>query len=147
MQYGETIIDLLGTGELEKEAHEIEHDKSSTRVTDISDVPLHSAKQLRSLLSLAKSRKTVAATLTEYAANPDSIPTLLAVFLLLPPANAHHARIRTSLFGYREGIQRVGIPAKVRSTLSISLVRNDWRRAERGTTTIGRRKCGMSTGA
>ena len=136
VQYNETINDLLGTGELDKKKHEIKHDKTATRVTDVNVVPLHSPNQVQSLLSLAKSRRTVAATLMKYVANLKSLPTLLTVFLLLPLANDHLAPIRSSLFGYRERTQRPGTPAKVRSTLSISLVRNDWRRAEPGMTRI-----------
>ena len=66
VQYNETINDLLGTGELDKKKHEIKHDKTSTRVTDVNVIPLHSATQVQSLLSLAKSRRTVAATLMKY---------------------------------------------------------------------------------
>ena len=68
VQYNETINDLLGTGELDKKKHDIKHDKTSTRVTDVNIVPLHSATQVQSLLSLAKSRRTVAATLMKCAA-------------------------------------------------------------------------------
>ena len=87
----------LGTGELDKKKHEIKHDETSTRVTDVGVAPLHSANQVQPLLSLAKPRRTVAATLMKYVTNSDSLPTLLAVFLVLPLANAHLARIRSSL--------------------------------------------------
>ena len=125
VQYNETVNDLLGTGEMDKKKHEIKHDKTSTRVTDVNVIPLRSANQVQSLLSLAKSRRTVAATLMKYVPNPDSRPDLLTAFLLLPLANAHLAHTRSLLFGYQEGLRRAGIPAKVRSTLSISLVRSD----------------------
>ena len=63
VQYNETTNDLLGTGELDKKKHEIRHDGTSTRVTDINVIPLHPATQVRSFISLAKSRKTIAVTL------------------------------------------------------------------------------------
>ena len=104
VQYNETINDLLGTGELDKKKHEIKHDKTSTRVTDVNVISLHSATQVQSLLSLAKSRRTVAATLMKYVATSDSKPlrALLTAVLLFPPANAHHARIRSLLFACQE---------------------------------------------
>jgi len=75
--YNETINDLLGTGELDRKKHEIKHDKISTRVTDVNVVPLHSATQVQSLLSLAKSRRTVAATLmNERSSRSHSVFTL-----------------------------------------------------------------------
>ena len=101
VQYNETINDLLGTGELDKKKHEIKHDKTSTRVTDVNVIPLHSATQVQSLLSLAKSRRTVAATLMKYVASSNSLRALLIAFLSLPLANAHLVHIRSLLFGYR----------------------------------------------
>ncbi|KAF9644174.1 kinesin-domain-containing protein [Thelephora ganbajun] len=75
--YNETINDLLGTGELDKKKHEIKHDKTSTRVTDVNVIPLHSSTQVQSLLSLAKSRRTVAATLmNERSSRSHSVFTL-----------------------------------------------------------------------
>ena len=65
VKYNETINDLLGKGEFDKKKHEIKHDGKTCRtsVTDINVVPLTSASQVRSLLALAASRRTVAATL------------------------------------------------------------------------------------
>jgi hypothetical protein len=134
MQYNETINDLLGTGELDKKKHEIKHDKTSTRVTDVNVVPLHSATQVQSLLSLAKSRRTVAATLMKCVATLNLLQTQLTMFT---PANVRLVHIRSSPFGYQERTSRVVIPAKVRSTSSISLVRNGSRRVGLGTTRIG----------
>ena len=67
VQCNETVNGLLGTGELDKKKHEIIRDKTSTRVTDVNIVPLNSATQVQSFLSLAKSRRTVAVTLVKYA--------------------------------------------------------------------------------
>lgn len=97
-QYNETINDLLGTGELDKKKHEIKHDKTSTRVTDINVVSLHSATQVQSLLSLAKSRRTVAATLMKYDASPNTPRIKLTIALL---ANARLAHIQSLLLGYQ----------------------------------------------
>ncbi|TFK39613.1 P-loop containing nucleoside triphosphate hydrolase protein [Crucibulum laeve] len=77
--YNETINDLLGKGEFDKKKHEIKHDAKtgSTRVTDVNVVPLHSASQVRSLLSLAQSRRSVAATLmNERSSRSHSVFTL-----------------------------------------------------------------------
>ncbi|EPT03058.1 hypothetical protein FOMPIDRAFT_1116997 [Fomitopsis schrenkii] len=63
--YNETINDLLGKGEFDKKKHEIKHDPKTgrTTVTDVNVVPLATPAQVRTLLSLAQSRRTVAATL------------------------------------------------------------------------------------
>lgn len=77
--YNETINDLLGTSEFDKKKHEIKHDPKtgSTRVTDVNVIPLHSASQVRSLLSLAQSRRSVAATLmNERSSRSHSVFTL-----------------------------------------------------------------------
>lgn len=110
-QYNETINDLLGTGELDKKKHEIKHDKTSTRVTDVNVISLHSATQVQSLLSLAKSRRTVAATLMKYAVASNFLRIDLIIFL---PANVRPAHIQSLLFGYREGTSQAETPAKVR---------------------------------
>ena len=99
MQYNETINNILETGELDKREHEVARDKTSARVTVANVVPLHSANQVQSLLSLAKSRRVVAATFMKYVANPDLFPAFPTVFLPVPLANAHVARIRFLLFG------------------------------------------------
>jgi kinesin family member C1 len=77
-QYNETINDLLGHGEFDKKKHEIKHDtKVGTRVTDVQVLPLRSAAQVRQLLSLAQSRRTVAATLmNERSSRSHSVFTL-----------------------------------------------------------------------
>ena len=78
-QYNETINDLLGKGEFDKKKHEIKHDPktASTRVTDIEVVPLHSSSQVRSLLAVAQSRRSVAATLVnERSSRSHSVFTL-----------------------------------------------------------------------
>jgi len=68
MQYNETINDLLGKGEFDKKKHDIKHEKlhgsiPSTRVTDVTVHPLSTPHQVTTLLQLANSRRTVAATL------------------------------------------------------------------------------------
>ncbi|KZT25220.1 kinesin-domain-containing protein [Neolentinus lepideus HHB14362 ss-1] len=75
--YNETINDLLGKDEFDKKKHEIKHDKCGTRVTDIVTISLHSATQVRSLLAIAQSRRTVAATLmNERSSRSHSVFTL-----------------------------------------------------------------------
>ncbi|KAF9038094.1 kinesin-domain-containing protein [Panaeolus papilionaceus] len=77
--YNETINDLLGKGEFDKKKHEIKHDLKtmSTRVTDVEVVPLSSPSQVKSLLSLAHSRRSVAATLmNERSSRSHSVFTL-----------------------------------------------------------------------
>ncbi|CAL1715392.1 unnamed protein product [Somion occarium] len=76
--YNETINDLLGKAEFDKKKHEIKHDKSGrTTVTDVDVVPLTSANQVRSLLSIAQSRRTVASTLmNERSSRSHSVFTL-----------------------------------------------------------------------
>jgi kinesin family protein C1 len=79
LQYNETINDLLGKGELDKRKHEIKHDakSGSTRVTDIEVVRLTSASQVRSLLAVAQSRRSVAASLmNERSSRSHSVFTL-----------------------------------------------------------------------
>jgi hypothetical protein len=119
---------------LDKKKHEIKHDKTSTRVTDINVISLHSATQVQSLLSLAKSRRTVAATLMKYLTPSNLLGTELTFFL---PVNVRLVHIQSLLFGYPGRTLRAGILAKVLSTLSTSLVPNDSRRAELGMTRIG----------
>lgn len=65
VQYNETINDLLGKHEFDKKKHEIKHDPKTLRtsITDTTIIPLTSPSQVRSLLSLAQSRRSVAATL------------------------------------------------------------------------------------
>lgn len=75
--YNETINDLLGKGEFDKKKHEIRHEKGSTKVTDVVVVPLKTASQVRSLLSIAQSRRTVASTLmNERSSRSHSVFTL-----------------------------------------------------------------------
>ncbi|KAF9529633.1 P-loop containing nucleoside triphosphate hydrolase protein [Crepidotus variabilis] len=77
--YNETINDLLGKGEFDKKKHEIKHDPKggSTRVTDVEIVSLSSASQVRSLLAIAQSRRSVAATLmNERSSRSHSVFTL-----------------------------------------------------------------------
>ncbi|KZV98777.1 kinesin-domain-containing protein [Exidia glandulosa HHB12029] len=75
--YNETINDLLGSGEFDKKKHDIKHDKGSTRITDVVVVPLNSPAQVASLLSLAQSRRSVAATLmNERSSRSHSVFTL-----------------------------------------------------------------------
>jgi len=76
--YNETINDLLGKGEFDKKKHEIKHDKTGrTTVTDVNVISLSSAHQVRSLLALAQSRRTVAATLmNERSSRSHSVFTL-----------------------------------------------------------------------
>ncbi|KAH9000134.1 kinesin-domain-containing protein [Lactarius akahatsu] len=75
--YNETINDLLGKGEFDKKKHEIKHEKGSTRVTDVVVQQLRSPAQVRSLLALANSRRTVAATLmNERSSRSHSVFTL-----------------------------------------------------------------------
>ena len=79
MQYNETINDLLGKGEFDKKKHEIKHDPKTgrTTVTDVNVVPLATPAQVRTLLSLAQSRRTVAATLmNERSSRSHSVFTL-----------------------------------------------------------------------
>ncbi|KIY48881.1 kinesin-domain-containing protein, partial [Fistulina hepatica ATCC 64428] len=65
--YNETINDLLAgeTYQFDKKKHEIKHDHKTqqTHVTDLTVIPLNSAAHVRSLLALAQSRRSVAATL------------------------------------------------------------------------------------
>ena len=78
-QYNETINDLLGKGEFDKKKHEIKHDSKtgSTRVTDIEAVTLTSPSQVRSLLAIAQSRRSVAATMmNERSSRSHSVFTL-----------------------------------------------------------------------
>ena len=125
---------------MDKEKHEIKHDKTSTRVTDVNVIPLHSATQVQSLLFLAESRRKAATTLVKYVAISNPLRTLLTVFPLFLPANDLPAHIRSLLFVYQERTLRAGTPAKIRSTSSISLVRSDLRRAEPGMPRIGRKR-------
>ncbi|KAH7910196.1 P-loop containing nucleoside triphosphate hydrolase protein [Hygrophoropsis aurantiaca] len=75
--YNETINDLLGKGEFDKKKHEIKHDKSGTRVTDVNVVSLQSPSEVRSILKVANSRRTVAATLmNERSSRSHSVFTL-----------------------------------------------------------------------
>lgn len=77
--YNETINDLLGKGEFDKKKHEIKHDAKTgrTTVTDVNVVPLASSTQVRTLLALAQSRRTVAATLmNERSSRSHSVFTL-----------------------------------------------------------------------
>lgn len=100
MQYNETIVDLLGSGN-ESTKHEVKHDKGGrTSVTDVvvctylpiplvpnrrclstrsllrSD-PLRSPDQVQKLLALAQSRRTVHATLmNERSSRSHSVFTL-----------------------------------------------------------------------
>ncbi|KAH9990579.1 P-loop containing nucleoside triphosphate hydrolase protein [Russula vinacea] len=75
--YNETINDLLGKGEFDKKKHEIKHEKGSTRVTDTVVQQLRSPAQVRSLLAVANSRRTVAATLmNERSSRSHSVFTL-----------------------------------------------------------------------
>ena len=79
LQYNETINDLLGKGEFDKRKHEIKHDgkTGSTRVTDVEVIRLTSPSQVRSLLSVAQSRRSVAATLmNERSSRSHSVFTL-----------------------------------------------------------------------
>lgn len=78
MKYNETINDLLGSGEFDQKKHEIKHDpKIGTRVTDVNVITLGSAAQVRQLLTLAQSRRTVAATLmNERSSRSHSVFTL-----------------------------------------------------------------------
>ncbi|KAI1793440.1 kinesin-domain-containing protein [Ganoderma leucocontextum] len=77
--YNETINDLLGKGEFDKKKHEIKHEPKTgrTTVTDVNVVPLSSPTQVRTLLSLAQGRRTVAATLmNERSSRSHSVFTL-----------------------------------------------------------------------
>ncbi|KAF9266685.1 kinesin-domain-containing protein [Marasmius fiardii PR-910] len=77
--YNETINDLLGKGDFDKKKHEIKHDPKtgSTRVTDITIMALQSPSQVRSLLAVAQSRRSVAATLmNERSSRSHSVFTL-----------------------------------------------------------------------
>jgi kinesin family member C1 len=74
---------------LDKKKHEIKHEKTSTRVTDVNVIPLHSATQVQSLLSLAKSRRTVAATLMKYVVNSNTTRTKLTIS---PPSSERSSR-------------------------------------------------------
>ncbi|KIM88322.1 hypothetical protein PILCRDRAFT_771135 [Piloderma croceum F 1598] len=63
--YNETINDLLGKHEFDKKKHEIKHDPKTLRtsITDTQSHALTSPSQVTSLLLLAQSRRSVAATL------------------------------------------------------------------------------------
>ncbi|KDQ51067.1 hypothetical protein JAAARDRAFT_62813 [Jaapia argillacea MUCL 33604] len=63
--YNETINDLLGKHEFDKKKHEIKHDPKThqTSITETTTIPLPSPTRVRSLLSLAASRRSVASTL------------------------------------------------------------------------------------
>ncbi|KAL0579485.1 kinesin-like nuclear fusion protein [Marasmius crinis-equi] len=77
--YNETINDLLGKGDFDKKKHDIKHDPKtgSTRVTDLTVMPLQSPSQVRSLLAVAQSRRSVAATLmNERSSRSHSVFTL-----------------------------------------------------------------------
>ncbi|KAF8883338.1 kinesin-domain-containing protein [Gymnopilus junonius] len=77
--YNETVNDLLGKGEFDKKKHEIKHDPKtgSTRVTDVEVVQLSSPSQVRSLLAIAQSRRSMAATLmNERSSRSHSVFTL-----------------------------------------------------------------------
>ncbi|KZV72464.1 kinesin-domain-containing protein [Peniophora sp. CONT] len=75
--YNETINDLLGHGDFDKKKHEVKHDKGRTFVTDVVVKPLHSPAQVKALLSLANSRRSVAATLmNERSSRSHSVFTL-----------------------------------------------------------------------
>ncbi|KAG7093411.1 hypothetical protein E1B28_007093 [Marasmius oreades] len=77
--YNETINDLLGKGDFDKKKHDIKHDPKtgSTRVTDITVMSLQSPSQVRSLLAVAQSRRSVAATLmNERSSRSHSVFTL-----------------------------------------------------------------------
>ncbi|KAK7033912.1 kinesin-like nuclear fusion protein [Paramarasmius palmivorus] len=79
LQYNETINDLLGKADFDKKKHEIKHDPKSltTRVTDLTVLPLQSPNQVRSLLALAQSRRSVASTLmNERSSRSHSVFTL-----------------------------------------------------------------------
>ena len=70
---------MLGKGEFDKKKHEIKHDPKTgrTTVTDVNVVPLSSPSQVRTLLSLAQGRRTVAATLmNERSSRSHSVFTL-----------------------------------------------------------------------
>ena len=78
-KYNETINDLLGKGEFDKKKHEIKHDPKtgSTRVTDVEVVRLTSPSQVKNLLTVAQSRRSVAATLmNERSSRSHSVFTL-----------------------------------------------------------------------
>ncbi|KAF8636137.1 hypothetical protein AX17_003760 [Amanita inopinata Kibby_2008] len=78
--YNETIHDLLAPGtSMTDKKHEIKHDPKTgaTRVTELTVVPLQSPHQVRSLLALAQSRRSVAATLVnERSSRSHSVFTL-----------------------------------------------------------------------
>ncbi|KAJ4486066.1 P-loop containing nucleoside triphosphate hydrolase protein [Lentinula aciculospora] len=77
--YNETINDLLGKHEFDKKKHEIKHDPKtgSTRVTDLTVIPLSTPTQVRALLLSAQSRRSVAATLmNERSSRSHSVFTL-----------------------------------------------------------------------
>ncbi|ESK93165.1 kinesin family protein [Moniliophthora roreri MCA 2997] len=77
--YNETINDLLGKGDFDKKKHDIKHDPKtgSTRVTDLTVIPLQSPTQVRTLLAQAASRRSVAATLmNERSSRSHSVFTL-----------------------------------------------------------------------
>ncbi|KAH9921726.1 kinesin-domain-containing protein [Epithele typhae] len=77
--YNETINDLLGKGEFDKKKHDIKHDTKTgrTTVTDVNVVKLSSPSQVRTLLSVAQGRRTVAATLmNERSSRSHSVFTL-----------------------------------------------------------------------
>ncbi|KAG5337516.1 hypothetical protein C0989_009426 [Termitomyces sp. Mn162] len=77
--YNETINDLLGSHDFDKKKHEIKHDPktNTTRVTDITVLPLTSPSHVRTLLSRAQKRRSVAATLVnERSSRSHSVFTL-----------------------------------------------------------------------
>ncbi|KAG6859866.1 hypothetical protein C0995_002698 [Termitomyces sp. Mi166 len=77
--YNETINDLLGTHDFDKKKHEIKHDPkaNTTRVTDITVLPLTSPSYVRTLLARAQKRRSVAATLVnERSSRSHSVFTL-----------------------------------------------------------------------
>ncbi|KAF5316122.1 hypothetical protein D9619_006622 [Psilocybe cf. subviscida] len=77
--YNETINDLLGKGEFDKKKHEIKHDPKTgaTRVTDVEVLKLTSPSQVKTLLALAQSRRSVAATMmNERSSRSHSVFTL-----------------------------------------------------------------------
>jgi kinesin family protein C1 len=78
-QYNETIHDLLLPANSSEKKHEIKHDPKTgfTRVTDLTVVPLSSPSQVKNLLALAQSRRSVASTLVnERSSRSHSVFTL-----------------------------------------------------------------------
>ncbi|KAF8624912.1 hypothetical protein AX15_005644 [Amanita polypyramis BW_CC] len=78
--YNEMIHDLLApTYSTTEKKHDIKHDPKTgaTRVTELTVVPLTSASQVKTLLSVAQSRRSVAATLVnERSSRSHSVFTL-----------------------------------------------------------------------